>query len=560
MKQTLSMRLGQQLAMTPQLQQAIRLMQLSALELRTEVQQAIETNPMLELIEDGDEDGEGVGEGERAEVGEGERAEVGEGERAEVGEGERAEVGEGERAGDGEAEGRLDDQDHRNEDEAEFSDQAEYDADDVDDGPEDSALDSFADEDAPVDQPLDVIPDDLPVDVTWDDIYQPTTAASSGGSALGEPDERSFDERNSPAETLLDYLHWQLNLTRMSQRDRVAAHAILDSVDDNGMLTTSVEDLLAALDPALRFEAAEMEAVLKLVQRFDPPGVAARDLAECLFLQLDQLAADTPWRSEAIELVRRHFHLLAKRDFAALGRRTKLSPDELVETMTLIRSLNPRPGAAVGDAKVEYMEPDVVVVKRNGRWTVELNDETAPRIRINGVYAGLVKRAATSADGQYLKDHLQDAKWFLKNLEYRNETLLKVASQIVKRQQGFLERGDEAMQPLVLADIAAAVDRHESTISRVTTRKYMDTPRGIFELKYFFSSHVADANGTDISSTAIRAHIKKLCGAEDPRKPLSDNKIAELLKARGINVARRTVAKYRESMAIPPSNERKRLL
>ena len=493
MKQTLSMRLGQ--TMAPQLQQAIRLMQLSALELRTEVQDAIETNPMLELEEGADD---------------------------------------------------VDNE------EPEVADEAENEADEA-------TLETSVDE-APA--PIDAIPEDLPVDVSWDDIYQPAAAASSiaSGGAAGEPDERSFEERNSHAETLLDHLHWQLNLTPMSARDRLAAYVILDGIDDNGMLALGVEDLLETLDPKLGFEADELEAVLRLLQRFDPPGVAARDLAECLFLQLDQLPADTPWRDEAIALVLRHFHLLAKRDYAALARRTKLAPDELVATMALIRSLNPRPGAAVGDPEIEYMAPDVFVVKRDGRWTVELNRETALRVRVNDAYAGLVKRGDASPDGQYLRDNLQDAKWFLKNLEYRNETLLKVAAEIVKRQQGFLERGEEAMQPLVLADIATAVDRHESTISRVTTRKYMDTPRGIFELKFFFSSHVADANGTEISSTAIRAHIKKLCSEENPRKPLSDNKITALLKERGIGVARRTVAKYRESMAIPPSNERKRLV
>ena len=506
MKQTLSMRLGQQLAMTPQLQQAIRLMQLSALELRTEVHQAVETNPMLELVEDVEED-------------------------------------------------RGDDQDEPREEEAEFTDGA---------GPvpseADVADDAFDGDETPPVESLDAIPDDLPVDVSWDEVYQPAAASGSDSRPLGEPDERSFDERNSLAETLLDHLRWQLNLTRMSDRDRLAADVILDAINDDGMLTASIEDLLAAVHPALGFEPDEMEAVLKLVQHFDPPGIAARDLSECLFLQLEQLPAETPWRREAIDLVLHHFHLIAKRDFAVLARRTKLGQDELVETMTLIRSLNPRPGSVLGDAEIEYMQPDVFVVKHDGRWTVQLNGETAPRLRVNNAYAQLVKRTDTSKDGQYLKDSLQDAKWFLKNLEYRNETLLKVAAQIVKRQQGFLEHGEQAMQPLVLADIAVAVDRHESTISRVTTRKYMDTPRGIFELKYFFSSHVADANGTEISSTAIRAHIKKLCAEEDPRKPLSDNKITAVLKARNINVARRTVAKYRESMAIPPSNERKRLV
>ena len=238
----------------------------------------------------------------------------------------------------------------------------------------------------------------------------------------------------------------------------------------------------------------------------------------------------------------------------------RLSEEELVEVMTLIRSLNPRPGAGIGSRGIEYVEPDVLVTKRNGRWMVELNQDAAPRVRINEDYAGLIRRADPSPENQYLKNNLQDAKWFLKNLDYRNETILKVAAKIVERQVGFLERGEEAMRPLVLADIATAVDRHESTISRVTTRKYMATPRGVFELKYFFSSHVGTVNGGEVSSTAIRALIRKLTAEENPRKPLSDSRIADLLKERSIQVARRTVAKYRESLAIPPSNERRRLV
>ena len=307
-------------------------------------------------------------------------------------------------------------------------------------------------------------------------------------------------------------------------------------------------------------EADEMEAVIKLVQSFDPPGVGARDLRECLLLQLEQLPPATERRTEAIELVRDHFELLASRDFAGLARRTQLTEGELIEVMTLVRSLNPRPGGSIDSGGIEYVEPDILVSKRRGRWTVELNRDSAPRVRINDGYAGMIRRGDTSADNQYLKDNLQDAKWFLKNLEYRNETLLKVASSIVERQVGFLERGEEAMQPLVLADIATAVERHESTVSRVTTRKYMETPRGIFELKYFFSSHVGTVNGGEVSSTAIRALIRKLTAQENPRKPLSDSKIAEVLRERDIKVARRTIAKYRESMSIPPSNERRRLV
>ena len=492
MKQTLSLRLGQQLSMTPQLRQAIRMMQLSAAEMRMEVRQALETNPMLELAEPEDHD-----EAEDSEP---------------------------------DAMDALDAAEHG--DEEEDSDES----------------------DAP--EHLEAIPEDLPVDVSWDDVYQPVGTAASKPAA---EDDRGFEERNGAASTLLDHLHWQLNVTPMTDRDRLIAHAVIDSIDDDGMLRASTEELRGALVPHLTCEVAEIETVVKLVQHFDPPGVAARDLPECLLLQLEQ-QQDTPPRRSALDILRRHFKLLASGDLKALARRTKLDDDALRAAIALIRSLNPRPGASIGDSEVEYVEPDVVVRRQNGRWTVALNTDAAPPpLRLQHDYAGLVKRADKSAENQYLKENLQDAKWFLKNLEYRNETLLKVAAEIVDRQRGFLEHGEEAMQPLVLADIAVAVERHESTISRVTTGKYMDTPRGIFELKYFFSSHVGTSDGGEMSSTAIRALIKKLVAEEKPGAPLSDNKIAILLKERDINVARRTVAKYREALGIAPSNERRRL-
>ncbi len=508
MKQTLALRMGQQLAMTPQLQQAIRLMQLSALELRTEVRQTIEANPMLDLVEGADE-----------------------------------------LASDAEEDTFDDDNGEHVLEEAQLS--AQNDADDSDNAA-DPAFDAEA---AETPGSIEEIPEDLPVDVTWDDVYQPPTTAVS---APGPEEDNGFEERNGVEDTLLDHLLWQLNLAPLSERDRVAAHMVIGNIDDDGMLVVSAAELADAMDVA--YGVDEMEAVIKLVQTFDPPGVAARDLRECLLLQLDQLPPDTAFRTEAIELVRDHFALLASRNFVGLSRQVRLGERDLVGVVTLIRSLNPRPGGSIGSGGIEYVEPDVLVTKRNGRWNVELNGESAPRVRINDAYAGMIRRGDPSAANQYLKDNLQDAKWFLKNLEYRNETLLRVAGAIVDRQVGFLELGDEAMQPLVLADIAAVVDRHESTVSRVTTRKYMETPRGIFELKYFFSSHVGTVNGGEVSSTAIRALIRKLTSGENPRRPLSDSKIAEVLKERDIQVARRTVAKYRESMAIPPSNERRRLV
>ena len=288
--------------------------------------------------------------------------------------------------------------------------------------------------------------------------------------------------------------------------------------------------------------------------------ILGRDLGECLLLQLRQLPAKTPWLNEAKRLVSDYIDLLGSRDYSQLMRRMKLKEDDLRQVIELIQSLNPRPCSQISANEPEYVVPDVLVRKHNERWLVELNQEAVPRLRVNPQYAGFVRRADTSADNTFMRNQLQEARWFIKSLQSRNETLMKVATQIVEHQRGFLDYGDEAMKPLVLHDIAEAVGMHESTISRVTTQKFMHTPRGIYELKYFFSSHVSTSEGGECSSTAIRAIIKKLVAAENQKKPLSDSKIAGLLEAQGIQVARRTVAKYRESLGIAPSSERKRLI
>ena len=285
-----------------------------------------------------------------------------------------------------------------------------------------------------------------------------------------------------------------------------------------------------------------------------------RQPQECLLIQLGQLPEATPLLSQATALCRDHFNLLANQDQVQIKRRLKVDDGQLSEIMQLIRSLNPRPGTLIAQSEPEYVIPDIFVSKRNGRWTVELNIEATPKLRVNSDYASLIRRADQSEDNTFLKNHLQEARWFIKSLMSRNETILRVASKIVEYQRGFFEHGEEAMKPLVLRDIAEALEMHESTISRVTTQKYMHTPRGTLEFKYFFSSHVSTSAGGECSSTAIRALIKKLIAAEKPNKPLSDNKIATILSEQGIEVARRTVAKYRESMGIPPSNERKRLI
>jgi RNA polymerase sigma-54 factor len=399
----------------------------------------------------------------------------------------------------------------------------------------------------------------LPVDTSWDDIYQPSSTPSS--SAAGENDDFDFESRRSTTESLFDHLMWQLNLTPMSDRDRVIAMAIIDAVEPTGMLSTPITDIYAGLADALEdLDQEEVDAVLHRIQQFDPAGVAAHDLQECLLIQLRQLPPDTPYLQAAKMVVKEHLNLLGSRDYKQLMRKTKLKEHELRDTILTIQRLNPRPGDQINAGETEYVVPDVFVSKEQDRWTVRLNPEIAPKIRINPEYAGLIKRADSSSDNTFLRDNLQEARWFLKSLQSRNETLLRVASCIVEKQRGFLDYGAEAMKPLVLHDVAEAVGMHESTISRVTTQKYMHTPQGIFELKYFFSSHVSTDTGGECSSTAIRAIIKKLIIAENPKKPLSDSKIAELLSEQGIQVARRTIAKYRESLSIPPSNERKRLV
>ncbi|MEP6389362.1 MAG: RNA polymerase factor sigma-54 [Halioglobus sp.] len=499
MKQSLQLKLGQQLTMTPQLQQAIKLLQLSTLDLQQEIQQALDSNPMLELIED-----------------------------------------------DGDPSPAESSDDSITESLSGQSDQTEQ-----------SDLQGTEPESLPAGEWDETIPNDLPVDTQWDDLLP-----SSSAPARAAPDgaEMDFDQRNSAEPELQDLLLWQLNLTRLSDVDRVIAMSIIDSVDSMGRLSVTPEEIHQSLEQELEIDLDEVIAVLHALQQFEPAGVCARDLQECLMIQLKQLPPSTPWLEQAKQMVSRHMSQLASGDFPQIQRRMRLKEDQLIEVMELVQSLKPFPGEGVGADATEYVVPDVFVSKQNGRWQVNLNPDIAPRIRINEGYAGMIRRADNSADNNYLRDNLQEAKWFLKSLQSRNETLMKVATRIVEHQRNFLEYGEEAMKPLVLHDIAEAVEMHESTISRVTTRKYMHTPRGIFELKYFFSSHVATTSGGECSSTAIRALIKKLVAAENPRKPLSDNKITQLLEDQGIKVARRTVAKYRDTLFIPPSNERKRLV
>ena len=403
------------------------------------------------------------------------------------------------------------------------------------------------------------LPEDLPVDTQWDDLLPSASASVYSGDDISDT---GFDSSNASNGSLREELLWQLNLTRLSDIDRLIALAIIDTTDDNGRVVQEVEDIHQSLSQEVDVEIDldEIVAVLHRLQQFEPAGVCTRDLQECLLVQLQQLPPSTPWLDQARVILSRHINQLGNGDFAQILRRTRLKEADLKQVISLIQSLDPNPGLSVGQDTTEYVVPDVFVSKKEGRWVVELNPDIAPKLRINSNYAGLIKRADSSADNTFLRDNLQEARWFLKSLHSRNETLMKVATRIVEHQRNFLEYGAEAMKPLVLSEIAELVEMHESTISRVTTQKYMHTPRGVFELKYFFSSHVSTSSGGECSSTAIRALIRKLVAAENPRKPLSDNKITQLLHEQGVQVARRTIAKYRESLMIPPSNERKRLV
>ncbi|CSU61114.1 RNA polymerase factor sigma-54 [Shigella sonnei] len=400
------------------------------------------------------------------------------------------------------------------------------------------------------------MPEELPLDASWDTIYTAGTPSGTSGDYI---DDELPVYQGETTQTLQDYLMWQVELTPFSDTERAIATSIVDAVDDIGYLTVPLEDILESMGDE-EIDIDEVEAVLKRIQRFDPVGVAAKDLRDCLLIQLSQFDKTTPWLEEARLIISDHLDLLANHDFRTLMRVTRLKEDVLKEAVNLIQSLDPRPGQSIQTGEPEYVIPDVLVRKHNGHWTVELNSDSIPRLQINQHYASMCNNARNDGDSQFIRSNLQDAKWLIKSLESRNDTLLRVSRCIVEQQQAFFEQGEEYMKPMVLADIAQAVEMHESTISRVTTQKYLHSPRGIFELKYFFSSHINTEGGGEASSTAIRALVKKLIAAENPAKPLSDSKLTSLLSEQGIMVARRTVAKYRESLSIPPSNQRKQLV
>ena len=464
LKPSLQLRLSQQLTMTPQLQQAIRLLQLPVMELQTQIQEALDQNVMLEI------------------------------------------------------------------DEQEGAETVEHDEDDA--------------------EPAEATEVEAASESDWEEtqLTGPQEARRSNDGVT------QLDQADRSEETLTDHLLWQLELENLDARTTTIGQAIIDAINDDGYLTDEIDVIRTTLAPDVLAAVEEIEAVLERVQSFDPVGVGARSVAECVLLQLDQLDPDTPGLELAKKIAGEHLELVAEHQYRMLGRLLNASDEELENALQLVRSCHPRPGAAVYAPSADYVIPDVFVRRVDGKWVVDLNSSVSPQLRINALYAGSLGRGE---EYDVLKSQLQEARWLIRSLEIRNETLLKVALTIVQRQTEFLERGEEHMRPMVLRDVAEAIEMHESTVSRVTTNKYMHTPRGVFEFRFFFSSHVPGEEGEQ-SSTAVRAKIRKLIAAESPDKPLSDNQITKILSEGGVKVARRTVAKYREAMQIPSSSDRKR--
>lgn len=515
MKTGLSIRQAniQTLTMTPQLQQAIRLLQLSSAELQVEIQENLDKNPLLEIDETSTnssfESLDAITENEFKK--------------------DRPD----------------DDFNPFNNDQTVSQDDAHYSE------FSNTETQSYNSEyDNPKEQSNEV--GDI-----WSD--NPTSKASGNRNSFDNSDEVYQGETKYE---LKDHLMWQLNLTPFTEKDKFIAEVIIDAIDDSGYLQEKTEDILETVKYEYDdTEIEEIETVLKLIQNFDPVGVGSRNVKESLLIQLSQLDLTDEINQLAYAIIKDNLELLGNRDFKSIIKKLSIKDEsKLKKAIDVITSLEPRPGNCIKQGKAEFIIPDVAVVKKGNEWVVELNPAATPKLKINETYSELCKGINNSNDAQYVKSHIQEANWFIQSLNKRNDTLLKVATCIVKQQQDFFEKGEHAMKPLVLNDIAMEVNMHESTISRVTTEKYMYTPRGTYELKYFFSSHVSTENGGEFSSTAIRALIKELISTENPRKPLSDSKISDLLKEKGIMVARRTVAKYRESLNISSSSQRKNLL
>ena len=495
MKQGLQLKFSQQLTMTPQLQQAIKLLQLSTLELSQEITEQLYSNPLLEEITE-DQDAENQLKKTNNEKTLTETSNL------------TAE--------------ELEEPSKNTEPLSQETDQNDWDSD----------FDNYS--------------------VQTQDIAR---INNNDGNIRGEI---NLEQVHQVTQSLKDHLLWQLNLTNLNARDLSIAEMLTYSLDDNGLLTQNLSEIFEELDENNNEYESEILTVLTRLQQFDPPGVYARDLKECLLIQLNQLSQDTPFLKQAKILVLQFLEDIGKLNTDKLLKKTQLSLDELRGAISLVRSMNPYPGEFLQENDTEYITPDAYVIKTSEKWRAIINDDHNPRLRINETYKNLIRQSDNSKENQYLKDSLTEAKWFIKSLESRNETLLKVVNCIIELQEDFFEHGPVSMKPMILSDISEKLDLHESTISRVTTSKYLATPRGIYELKYFFSSHVATSTWGECSSTAVSAILKELINAEVPHKPLSDNKLTELLKEQGINIARRTVAKYREGLGIPSSSDRKR--
>ena len=489
MKPALQLKLSQHLALTPQLQQSIKLLQLSTVEMQQEIERYLLENPMLERDDDHAIESFAA-----------------------------AQQFDSPKTAEGEREQRVE--------------REERDARD----------------DREVDIPV------SPSDV--DDDRWSSDAGTFTGAGRDDEDDNDSQDIHAATVSLRDHLGWQLGMTQLTDRDRSLVRFRIEALDDDGYLSASLDELLASLPPEFEIELEELEIALHYIQHFDPIGIGARSPQECLALQLKALP-ESPIRALALTIVDKHLDLLAARDFPKIRRLAVCDDENLKQAHSLIISLNPRPGAAFATIEARYITPDVIVKKLKGKWTSYINPDAYPRLRINRLYAEILSKQRRGNGN--LTGQLQEARWLIKNMQQRFDTIHRVTQAIVDRQRQFFEHGEVAMRPLVLREIADILGLHESTVSRVTTQKYMATPRGIFELKYFFGSHVATDSGGACSATAIRALLKQLIGNEDGKKPLSDSQLSEILGQQGIVVARRTVAKYRESLNIPPVNLRKTL-
>ena len=485
MKPALQLKLSQHLALTPQLQQSIKLLQLSTVEMQQEIERYLLENPMLERDDDGGPES--------------------------------------------------------------FAGAQQFDS------PANTSERTAEERPSSDDRDQQEVPSS-PSEV--DDDRWTSDAGSFSGAGRDDDDEGESRDIHAATVSLRDHLGWQLGMTQLSERDRSLVRFLIEALDDDGYLSAPLQELWETLPPEYEIEIEELEIALRHIQNFDPTGVGARNLQECLLLQLKALndEIDGPL---ATVIVSRHLDLLAARDFTKIRRLTACDDEDLKAAHALITSLDPRPAAGYAQVEARYITPDVIVKKLKGKWTAYINPDAYPRLRINRLYAEILARQRRGNGN--MTGQLQEARWLIKNVQQRFDTIHRVTQAIVERQRQFFEHGEVAMRPLVLREIADILGLHESTVSRVTSQKYMATPRGIFELKYFFGSHVSTDTGGACSATAIRALIKQLISAEEGKKPLSDSQLSEILGQQGIVVARRTVAKYRESLNIPPVNLRKTL-